>query len=309
MTSAASLTRAREELPGEACPRPIVVIGAARSGTKILRDVLAAAPGTRAVPYDVNYVWRYRADEADDVLDPEALTPVRQRFIKRTLYSLAGIAPGDRRTRLIEKSVSNGLRVPFVDAVLPGAHFIHLIRDGRDVTESAMRMWQTPPDWGALMTKLRGIPPASLGYAAWFARNTVRGLFAGRRGGKIWGPRYPRIFEDVTRLTLAEICARQWLESVTVARADLSRFPPARVTEICYEDFVLRADALDRVLQETGLDRDLDDAVAIRRAWIDEVRADRGGRWRDLEEPERARILEIIQPLLTKLGYEETEDV
>ena len=38
---------------------PIVLIGAARSGTKILRDALATALGVPQVPYDVGYVWRY----------------------------------------------------------------------------------------------------------------------------------------------------------------------------------------------------------------------------------------------------------
>jgi hypothetical protein len=288
--------------------RPIVIVGAARSGTKILRDVLAAAPGARAVPYDVHYVWRYRADEADDVLDPARLTPVRRQFIARTLRSLAGIAAGDDRTRLIEKSVSNTLRVPFVDAVLEDAHFVHLVRDGRDVTESAMRLWQAPPDWGALMTKLRGIPLANLGYVAWFGWNTLKGLASGRRGGKVWGPRYPGIEADADRLGLAGVCARQWRESVSRARADLARLDPDRVSEIRYEDLVRDGAALDRLLARTGLDRDPADAAAIRAAWAAKMRADMGGKWRDMAPADRTAMLDIIGPLLAELGYEERAD-
>jgi hypothetical protein len=36
----------------------VFVIGAARSGTKFLRDVIGASPYAAVVPYDVNYVWR-----------------------------------------------------------------------------------------------------------------------------------------------------------------------------------------------------------------------------------------------------------
>lgn len=292
--------------PGQAAP-PIVIIGAARSGTKILRDVLAAAPGARAVPYDVNYVWRYGAPETHDVQDPDTLTPARRRFIPATLRSLARIGPGDGRTRLIEKSVSNGLRVPFVAALLPGAHFVHLVRDGRDVTESAMRLWQAPPDWGALKTKLRDIPLANLGYVAWFGWNTLRGMLSGRKGGRVWGPRYPGIFEDAERLPLAAVCARQWRETVARARTALADLPPAQVTEIRYEDLVRDPAALDRLIADTGLDRDPDDAAAIRAAWSASVRADMGGKWRALAPEDRDLMLETIGPLLSELGYEETE--
>ena len=38
---------------------PIIIIGAARSGTKIMRSVISADENVRAVSYDVNYVWRF----------------------------------------------------------------------------------------------------------------------------------------------------------------------------------------------------------------------------------------------------------
>ena len=38
--------------------RVVIVLGAARSGTKMLRDAIAANNGGFKVPYDINYVWR-----------------------------------------------------------------------------------------------------------------------------------------------------------------------------------------------------------------------------------------------------------
>ena len=64
--------------------RHIVIIGAARSGTKILRDVLAQASGAGSVPYDIGFVWRYGNERVPhDVLDPATVTPRISRFVRR----------------------------------------------------------------------------------------------------------------------------------------------------------------------------------------------------------------------------------
>ncbi len=47
----------------------VIVIGAARSGTKVLREMLAASPNVAAVSFDVNFIWRTGNEgEANDVL-------------------------------------------------------------------------------------------------------------------------------------------------------------------------------------------------------------------------------------------------
>lgn len=279
--------------------RPIILIGAARSGTKFLRDVLAAAKGVSAVPYDVNYVWRYGAEGLDhDVLDPQSLTPQRAAFIRKTLRSLAKCQPGDV---LIEKSVSNTLRVPFVDHVYPQARYIHLLRDGRAVAESAMRQWRAPPDWSALWTKLRGIPLANIGYVAWFAANFVKGLASGR-GSAVWGPRYPGIEADAAGASLAEICARQWVESETAATRDLAALPDAnrRVFTIRYEDLVADESALRNLLVAL----DLPDHEAILKAYRAKLRPVEKDQWQALPEADRAAFQRILSPVLAQKGYD-----
>ena len=40
--------------------QPVVIIGAARSGTNMLRDVLVKLPGVGTWPCDeINYIWRH----------------------------------------------------------------------------------------------------------------------------------------------------------------------------------------------------------------------------------------------------------
>ncbi|MFO7608153.1 MAG: sulfotransferase, partial [Candidatus Krumholzibacteriia bacterium] len=119
---------------------PVVIIGAARSGTKILRSMLAAHPSLSAVPFDINYVWMARHQgRRDDELVAADATPAACRFIREYLGNFA--APG---TRVVEKTVGNTLRVPFVDRVFPDAVYIHLVRDGRDVAASARVQWRKP---------------------------------------------------------------------------------------------------------------------------------------------------------------------
>lgn len=279
--------------------RPIILVGAARSGTKFLRDILASGTGMAVVPYDVNYVWRYGAERVEhDALDPSDLTDKRKSFIRRTLRSLAKSDPDGI---LIEKTVATTLRVPFVDAVFPDARYIHLIRDGRDVAESAMRQWEAPPDWPALSRKVREMPLANLSYIAWYGMNFLSGLFAGRKGGKVWGPQFPGMDDLAESVTLSEVCARQWLESVIRARHDLAAIPGAdeRVFTIRYEALIGDETALTDLLAKL----DLPDSGSILRTYRDRLRPSDPARWRDLPEEDRQVFDRVLTPTLQELGY------
>lgn len=282
-------------------PSPIILIGAARSGTKFLRDVLASGTGTAAVPYDVNYVWRYGAERAeDDVLDPASLTEKRRGFIRKTLRSLAKANAGDI---LIEKTVASTLRVPFVEAVFPDARYVHLIRDGREVAESAMRQWQAPPNWSALFRKLQEIPVQNLGYVTWFGWNFAKGLLSGRKGGKVWGPRFPGIDRIVDEGPLSRVCAQQWLESYTRASADLLRVADAdaRVFTIRYEDLIRDDAALSALVGQL----ELPDKETILANFRKKLRPNEPQIWRGLPPEDLAVFDAILAPSLKKLGYAE----
>lgn len=277
----------------------IILVGAARSGTKFLRDVLASGPGTAAVPYDVNYVWRYGAGRTeDDVLDPSTLTPRRKAFIRKALRMLAKAGPDDI---LIEKTVASTLRVPFIDAVFPNARYVHLIRDGREVAESSMRQWEAPPNWSALLQKVRDIPIQNLGYVAWFGWNFVKGLFAGRKGGKVWGPRFPGIHAMVEERPLSRVCAWQWLESYSRASRDLPHVANAsiRVFTIRYEELIRDDRALGALLDQL----DLPGKDQILASFRKKLRPNEPQMWRNLPQADLAVFDQILSPALHDLGY------
>ena len=269
---------------------PIILIGAARSGTKFLRDILAAPRGVKSVPYDVNYIWRYGSEDVPhDSLDPETLTGTRIQYIRQSLFDLAQC--GEDHV-LLEKSVSNTLRVPYVDRVFPNARYVHLVRHGHDVAESAMRQWQANPDFKALIKKLRGLPLGSRRYVYWFARNFLTGIFRGRGGGKVWGPRFPGIEDVVKSVSLAEVCALQWRESVQRAQADLAALPGAegRVFNIRYEDLIRDESALSNLLFELGIPNP---QVALQ-SYQSKRHPSAPQRWRTLAAEEQEAISRII---------------
>ncbi len=280
--------------------RPVIVIGAARSGTKLLRDLLAESPEAKAVPFDVNYVWRTGNEGVPhDALEPAQLTPKARARIRRTLPKIAGLSP-DGDGVMVEKTVSNTLRVPFVDAVYPEARFVHLVRDGRAVAESTLRTWQAPTEWRRLLVKLRHLPLSNAGYAAWFAVNQLRGRLAGRGGGgDVWGVRYPGYTEDLQRPPL-EFCALQWAHSVRHALDGLDKIAADRVFTIRYEDLVAGEEPLMDLVDRLGLTGH-DEVAGAYRAW---VRPEEAQKWRSrLDASQAARLTELLGPELARLGY------
>ncbi len=216
--------------------QPIILIGAPRSGTKLVRDLIAEHPDVDRVPYDVDYVWRLGNEDVPyDEIPVDFLTPqIRQRILRR-FESFRSGAPF-----LIEKSVSNCMRIPYVHAVFPDARFIHLVRDGLDVVESIYRQWIAPPDWRHILEKAKTFPlTEAFGYALSHARNTfLKVVMSDKKKGGTWGIRYAGIDEDVASKDLLEVCAIQWARCVEKALSDLSSLPIEQVLTIRYEDFV-----------------------------------------------------------------------
>ncbi len=279
------------------CPtRHVVLVGAARSGTKILRDALADATGVGRVPYDVPFVWYQGGAYPDsDVLDPARLTPRATSRIRRYIDSYAVGTP----PVVIEKTVGNTVRVPFVHAVLPEAVFVHLLRDGVDVTESTFRQWQEPVDVGYLRDKLRHTPVHVLpSYGARYVRSTVTRLRNGAAG--TWGVRYPGMDEDLERDGLLRVCARQWRQSVERASADLHRLAPDHL-EVRYEALVADPVAtLAGVVAACGLSAD-DGVVEAAAARISPGTLGRGRA--TLNAGARAVVQDELGATLLDLGY------
>ncbi|MFT5496106.1 MAG: hypothetical protein ACI9TH_001503 [Kiritimatiellia bacterium] len=278
---------------------PIIVIGAARSGTKFIRDILGASHDLAVVPYDVNFIWRLGNEQVPhDRLTPEQVSDALAQTLQHRLARAARLKRTDKR-RMIEKTVSNTIRVPFVNRVFPRARYIQLIRDGRDVTESSARQWQAATDWPYLLGKLTYFPLTNMRYASRFALDRLRGS-KNKKHVAIWGPKYPGIEDDLSREGVVSVCARQWTCCVEQAQADLAAIPEERVMTVRYEDLVASEEPFAALCHFAGLS----DTAHVMEAYRARVLRDTSGKWQSrMDEMARQQMLEIITPTLDKLGY------
>jgi hypothetical protein len=185
--------------------------------------------------------------------------------------------------------------------VYPEAKYIAIVRDGRDVVESAERCWREPPQSRYLLAKLRSFPwltCASYGrkYALRFLRRRCR-LDKHLRS---WGPRYPGIDDDVARLTLLEVCARQWVASMEHYERSRPLLGSDQLLEIRYEDLIATPQLqVHRLCGFLG--------ISNRRSVVESakktIRPDRVGSSCRLSSRDAQRVLEIIRPTLLRWGY------
>lgn len=276
----------------------VILIGAARSGTKIFRDMLAEHPDVDRVPYDVTYVWHIGNQDIDhDAIPTDRFTPEIAAEIRSELEKFR-----EGGCVLVEKTVGNSVRVPFVHAVYPQARFIHLVRDGWDVVESSYRQWTKPPDRRALLTKLKRFPVRkAFPYLLRYGRATISRLLPGvSMPGASWGVRYPDIDQDVAGRSVLEVCARQWTESVEQALAGFNGLSKDVVWTVRYEDFVRdpRAQVV-AALEFMGLDPARLPPGAETR--VDQVNVGKG--LRRLTAQEIERVEPTIAATMRRLGY------
>ncbi len=278
--------------------QPVIVIGAARSGTKLLRDTISRDPNIDCVPYDVSYIWRLGNEKSpDDELTLEQLTPSIRRKILRQIDAFSTGKPF-----LIEKTVGNCLRVPFVREVFPQAKFIHLIRDGRDVVESAFRQWVARPDWRYIFQKARTFPLAlAPGYAMSYAFKTAyRSLTRGTKKVSSWGPVYHGLSEDLGQRSTLEVCARQWAVSVERSREGLRTVPQNQVFEVRYETFVASPlVVIEAIMHHIGAK-----PSGCKSQGYEHISLENQGKGlRNLTSSQQESVLSIIEPMLIELGY------
>lgn len=281
--------------------QPVVVLGAARSGTKLLRSIIAAAPEYSEVPHDVNYIWRYAAlATPDDVIKSWSANDRKRAFIHKQLCRSAGLGREDERS-FVEKTVSNTLRLPFVHRILPDAKYVHLIRDGLEVTESAMRCWQEPPDYRRLLSKLRAFPWLSCGgYVTAYARTLLKQAVSHNQRLPSWGPRYAGIDEDVKQESLAYVCARQWRECVEMVLGDQHVVSEANWIEIRYEDLVNDPSAIARRLADFVGTKCRDRMISHA---TKHVQKPTSSKVRHLSSEDLNTAHCIVDPLAERLGY------
>jgi len=265
--------------------RPVIVLAAPRSGSTLLFETLAEAPGLWTVGGESHAFIEGlpRLNPAGGFVDSNRLDAthanerrvqiLRQRFA-RQLRDRDGREffhnPQIGRLRFLEKTPKNALRQPFLEAVFPGSLYVFLFRDPRPNISSMMEAWKS---------------------GRWVTYPRLRGW-----QGPPWSLLLPPGWQQLNGRPLGDICAFQWASANRIILDDLQSLPPDRWIACDYADLTTRTEqTVDRICAFAGLEVD----ARLRRRLTGELPLSRytqtapdPDKWRSNE----AEILPLLEP-------------
>ncbi|WP_299873331.1 sulfotransferase [uncultured Cocleimonas sp.] len=281
--------------------KTIIIIGAPRSGTNMLRDILSSIDNVGTWPCDeINYIWRHGNIRSEtDEFAATLATPTIKTYIRKQFKKLA--QQKDLKY-VIEKTCANSLRVGFVDQVIPDAHYIYITRNGLDVIASANLRWTAKLDIPYLLKKVRYVPFFDLPYyATRYFWSRIYRVFSQEKRLAFWGPQLKDLQHLLKKNTLDEICAIQWKQCVEKSEDDFRNIPKERITRVSYENFVDKPETeLQTILEEIGIEFD----KAHLKEFVSRVSKKSVGKWKQsLNNETLDRINPLIKDTMIKLGY------
>jgi hypothetical protein len=309
----------------DAIHKPLIILGAARSGTGLLAGSLARHPDLAWIE-EPNFVWKaYNADVGHDMIPPTRATPRVKRYIHERFDAMR-IAQG-APPRIVEKTPQSAMRLPFVLEVFPDALLVHVIRDGRQVVASARRK-----SMGAIgkvtrsregMSERRGSVKNARTLVRvledkWRAGFPLRDLpryapkiwnmSLGMLGVKetfAWGPEFPGMRRMIETHPLVDVCALQWQICVEGVRNVLASRPELPVYETRFERLVAEPEKVTREIFEFADLPQRDDLRPLPPspfdATIDLFET-------ELDAAERRIVYDRIGATLAELGYARTPE-
>jgi len=280
---------------------PLIIVGAPRSGTNMLRDIVIQFDGCATWPCDeINFIWKHHnVFFHGDALEPKHATPEVTKFIRRAFKKIARRYAAHT---VVEKTCANCVRLDFVSTVFPRARYIHIVRDGRAAIVSAVKRWRAPFDLAYTLKKLRFVPPSDIPLLfVRYLQNRAAQMVSREKRLSHWGPE----FKDFDRITaghsVLETAALQWRHCVTEATRVLNTLPCSSVLTLRYESFVNDPERGIRQL-ESFLKNPLPEktgkrvAASVYRGSVD--------RWkREISAEEEAVLLKIAGTTLEQHGY------
>jgi LPS sulfotransferase NodH len=223
--------------------RPIFIVSSPRSGSTLLFETLARAPGLATTGKESHALmesvpgmspaardWDSNRMTAADVV-PAIVAPLRDRF-RAALLDRAGAPVAASPVRMLEKTPKNALRIPFLAGAFPEARFIYLHREPQPTLASMMEAWSSGgfrtypqlPGWTGLDWSLLLVP-------GW---------------------------REMIGAPLNRIVATQWATTMRLLSDDLAALPPDRWRSIRYEAFIASPQAeIARLCRELEIDWDV----------------------------------------------------
>ena len=291
----------------------IFIVGAGRSGTNLISDILSADPRFFNL-HENRYVWNFgQRDLSTDFRPPSAASDRVVRYLHKHFDGRAA----DRNVDfLIDKTPGNALRLPFVKTVFPNGKVINIIRDGRANVASRIMLWDDR-DAGSRNPKL-AMARRFLEHVRYMRRHgclpTERlpvfvrdnaleflgAMFANRKhlaGERVSGLRHITATEG---LRVAR--AVQWRETVMRSVVDGRKLGPDHYHELRLEDLARQPQKSCRKLFAF---LGLTPPAASTEFIAGELELDRIDRWkRHLTPAMQSELEPIIRPTMEFLGYD-----
>ena len=297
----------------------IFIVGSPRSGTTILGEILDKHPEITQW-YEPYFIWdRHFRDAEDDVRGTQDATPVVQDQI---VASFLRYQEKTGSNIIVDKSPRNSLKIPFIRKIFPGSKFIHIIRDGRDVTLSIHKEWLKRKKIVSDRSDQFHYRKALSVVRAWLKRqpffydklnafwfethghllNKSKHLNQIRWDGATgWGPRFEEWRQVYSDNSLIQFNAYQWLKCVDSIKRHWNAIPSQNKMEIRYEDLIQQGtDRINKILEFI--------AVRPNSEFLDSLpvlKKNNFNKWKKEFSPRQlSEITHILSPMLISLGYE-----
>jgi hypothetical protein len=291
------------------------IIGSPRSGTTILENTLSCHPEI-AEWYEPYYLWgKYFSSKEDSVWMETKLNERTKRAIHREFRIFSKKA---KKPIVIDKSPGHAFNIKVIKNIFPEAKWIHILRDGRDVTLSIKKEWEKrrqiveEKDFIAFfrtaLSMLRMQPFLRYRLMAVIfelrssaSLNPLKYLNKSKWSGNVgWGPRFKGWKEYYRTHSSLEYNATQWRKSVEAVRASWSILPEKDKIEVRYENLLMfPEETLVEILKVLGVEASI--AFFER---IPKLESANFNKWaKEFTAPEIEIIKPILAPMIHELGY------
>ena len=299
----------------------LFIIGAGRSGTTFLADLISSHPDIHRLP-ELRYLWMTGCQWRDH--DFRGVSDATPKVKQRIRNYISKISSNNAKV-IVEKTPSNCFRIGLINEVYPGAKYIHIVRDGRSTALSSLKAYFGAKAFNAKSSGVVG----NVGERKLFLVNRLNQLkqkFSNRaipcdgilpmlvlrlndvmrrvltKKPPVWGARFPGLAQLYHQLMPYQMAALQWKYSVEAALSGfLCHIKSENILTIEYEALIRSPDKQLKLIYDFVGVGALDTVEEL--SPVNVTMSDND--WSmELSSDERLEMESLMEPALSNLGYQ-----